>query len=288
LNLNSAALNQKLKNIVLVVCDVDGTLTNDKDEVGDMTKEYFAKLKKLGVIFTLSTQKILSSVSSLVEELKIEVPFITANGKLISDCKGKILIQNYLKPGNIKRALELAKFYNTKIAFCNNNEIIYTEENSVITKLPHRAGTDFKHVKSYENCSNNIVEIIMVGYDRKVIKFIHKKIRFPFGLFVKSKYFRLSSGSGIYNLEIRRTGINKKSSLKKLTKYLNISKNQVAVIGDWYNDMELFKYGGLNIALQNAVPRLRYLADFVVPKTNNEDGVGEFLKMLYEAKTGKA
>jgi hydroxymethylpyrimidine pyrophosphatase-like HAD family hydrolase len=91
----------------------------------------------------------------------------------------------------------------------------------------------------------------------------------------------------MYNLDIRRTGIDKQSSLKKLAKHLNFSKNEVAVIGDWYNDMELFKYGGLNIALKNAVPRLRYLADYVVPKTNNEDGVGEFLKMIYEIKTSK-
>ena len=287
MNLDSTTLNQRLKNIKLVVCDVDGTLTNDKEKIGDLTKEYLAKIKQIGVTFTLSTQKIRSSVIELAKELNIDVPFITANGKLISDSNGNVLLASYLKPGQVKRALKLTKYYNAKIAFCNNDEIIYTKENAMVKDLKHRMGTNYKLVDSYDDNIHNVVEIIIVGYDRKVIRYIHKKIKFPFGIFVKSVYFRLSSSSGMYNLDIRRTGIDKESSLRKLAKHLNFSKNEVAVIGDWYNDMELFKYGGLNIALKNAVPRLRYLADYVVPKTNNEDGVGEFLKMIYEIKTSK-
>ena len=59
-------------------------------------------------------------------------------------------------------------------------------------------------------------------------------------------------------------------------------KNEVAVIGDWYNDRELFEYGGLNVALQNAVAELKNKADYITENTNNEDGVGEFLKMVYD------
>jgi len=284
LGLDKAELNERLKEITLVVVDVDGTLTNNKDEIGIFTKEYVKKLKEKGVKLTFATQKIFSSVVQFAKELELDVPIITANGRLISDADNKILLENYLNPRNISKAIKLAKFYNAKIALCNNYEIVYTKENSAITKLPHRVGTNFKLVDRFEDHIHNVVEIIIVDYNRKIIKHIHNKMRFPFGWFIKSNYFRLSSTSGIYNLDIRKAGIDKKTSLIILAKSLKLSKNEIAVVGDWYNDLELFNFGGLNIALQNAVPRLRYLADYVIPKTNNEDGVGEFLKLLYEVK----
>jgi Cof subfamily protein (haloacid dehalogenase superfamily) len=284
LGIDFTTLEKKLKLITLVVVDVDGTLTNNRDEIGNLTKEYVKKLKDKGVGLTFATQKIYSSVIQYAKELELEIPFITANGRLISDTGNKILLESYIRPYYIRKAIKLSKYYNAKIALCNNNEIVYTEENSVITRLPHRIGTNFKLVDKLENHMHNIVEIIITGYDRRIIKYIHNKMRYPFGWFVKSNYFRLSSGSAMYNLDIRKAGIDKKTSLVVLAKSLKLSKNEIAVVGDWYNDMELFDFGGLNIALKNAVPRLRYLADYVIPKTNNEDGVGEFLKLLYETK----
>ena len=277
-------LEKRLKEITLVVVDVDGTLTNNRDEIGILTLEYVKKLREKGVRFTFATQKIHSAVVQFARELGLEVPFITANGRLISDADNKILLESYIRPFYINKAIKLSKYYNAKIALCNNNEIVYTEENSAIIKLPHRIGTNFKLVDKLENHMHNIVEIIIVGYDRKIIKYIHKKMRFPFGWFVKSNYFRLSSSSGMYNLDIRKAGIDKKTSLTILARSMNLTKKEIAVIGDWYNDLDLFDFGGLNVALKNAVPRLRYLADYVIPKTNNEDGVGEFLKLLYDVK----
>ena len=282
--LDSTTLKSRLKEITLIVSDVDGTLTNDRNEISEMTREYVAKLKDKNVIFTFATQKIHSSVINLAKQLDISVPFITANGRLVCDVNNKSILESYIKPKYIRKAIKLTKYYNVKIALCTNHEIIYTEDNSAITKLPHRIVTNFKRVDKYDDFDHSVVEIIIVGYDKRIIKYIHKKIRFPFGLFVKSNYFRLSSSSGMYNLDIRRSGIDKRTSLIVLAKYLKVNKNQVAVIGDWYNDMDLFNFGGLNIALKNAVPRLRYLADYVIPKTNNEDAVGNFLKFLYEIK----
>ena len=67
-----------------------------------------------------------------------------------------------------------------------------------------------------------------------------------------------------------------------LTKYLKIKKEEVMVFGDWYNDRDLFQFGGTNIALENAVDELKERADYVTNKSNDEDGVAEILKMLYD------
>ena len=208
---------------------------------------------------------------------------ITTNGALIKDLKGNTIYKSIISQKYVEKALKFAEMYFVRVALCYNDEIVYTEDNSVLRDYLYRLGTNYKLVDSYNNYMDDVVEIIMMGNEKNVIKYIQKKMNFPYRLYVNAKYFRSSNRLGIYNLEIKRSGTNKKTGLKKLAKHLKCKKNQVAVIGDWYNDRELFEFGGLNVALKNAVAELKNNAHYITERTNDEDGVAEFLKLLYDS-----
>lgn len=145
-----------------------------------------------------------------------------------------------------------------------------------------RIGTTYELVPSYNNYLGSVVEIIMSGNDKNAVKYIQEKLSFPLSFFVTGKYYRSQSMNKVYSLEIKKSGISKKSGLKILTKHLGVKKSEVAVFGDWYNDRDLFEFGGLNIALNNAVPELKRISDFVTEKTNDESGVGHFLSQMFK------
>lgn len=277
-------LNARLKRIKLVVSDVDGTITTNENEVGEQTKELVKKIRSKGVLTTFATQRIHSSIVDFAKELGIEIPMITINGALIQDLKGKAIFKAIINPKYVKKALDFCNEFFVRIALVHNDEIIYTESNSVLKDFMYRIGTNYRQVDSYKEYINDVLEIIMMGNEKSVIKHIQKKLNFPFKFFVYAKYYRSSTRLGIYNLEIRKTGTSKLTALKKLAKHLKFKRHEIAVIGDWYNDRELFDYGGLNVALQNAVAELKNKAHYITERTNNEDGVGEFLKMLYDSK----
>lgn len=277
-------LKSRLKRIKVVVSDVDGTLTTNEDQLGEHTKEMVRKLRTKGVLTTFATQRIQSSVVDFAKELEIEIPMITINGALIQDVKGKTLFKAVINPKYVKKALDFCDIFFVRIALVYNDEIIYTENNSVLKDFMYRIGTNYRLVDSYKEYVNDVLEIIMMGNEKSVIKYIQKKLNFPLKLYVYAKYYRSSTRLGIYNLEIRKTGTSKLTALKKLVRHLKCRKHEIAVIGDWYNDRELFEYGGLNIALQNAVAELKNKAHYITEKTNNEDGVGEFLQLLYDSK----
>jgi hydroxymethylpyrimidine pyrophosphatase-like HAD family hydrolase len=65
---------------------------------------------------------------------------------------------------------------------------------------------------------------------------------------------------------------------------LKIKETRTAVLGDWYNDISLFKSKGIKVAVSNAIPELKKSADYVLDKSNNEEGAAEFLEALLEAK----
>lgn len=275
-------LIQRLKNIRLVVADVDGTITNSENEIGDETKEYVKKLHSKGIHFTFATQRIHSSIAKFIDELELKSPIITANGALIKNYKNEILFKSVIKPKHVKKALAFAEKYFVRIAFCYNDIIVYTESNSVLRDYLYRLGTEYTLVDSYEKYLDDVIEIIMMGNEKEVIKFIQRKMNYPFKFYLNAKYFRSSTRRGIYNLEIKRSKTNKKTGLKILTKHMNLKNHQIAVIGDWYNDRELFEFGGLNVAPQNAVAELKNKAHYITERSNEEDGVAEFLKLLYD------
>lgn len=281
--ISNTEFRKRLSRIKLIVTDVDGTLTNDKDELGEDTLYYSKKLQnEKGIKITFATQRIHSSIVKYAEQMDINIPFMTVNGALIKGLNGTIISKSVIPPNRVRKALDLAKFYFVRVALCFNDVILYTEDNSVLKDYMHRIGTDYVLVKDYYDYLDDVIEIIMLGNEKNVIKHIQNKLNFPFKLFLTAKYYRSNSNLGVFHLEIRKSGTSKKTGLNKIARFLNVKRSEIAVVGDWYNDRELFECGCLNIAVQNAVPEIKHMAHFITKRTNNEDAMGEFLKLVYE------
>ncbi len=277
-------LRKRLSKIKLIVSDVDGTIANNNNEIGEETRELVYKLSAKDVKITFATQRIHSSVVDFAKDLNIKIPIISINGALIKDLDNNIISKSVVSPKIVRKALDFAEKYFVRIALVHEDEIIYTESNSVLKDFMYRLGADYRIVESYDNYIDNILEIIMMGNEKSTVRYIQNKINFPMKFFHTAKYFRSSSKLGVYHLEVRKSGTSKKTGIQKLVNYLGYHKDEVAVIGDWFNDRVLFEYGGFNVALQNAVAELKMNADYVTEKTNDEDGVAEFLKMVYDSK----
>ncbi|MBL8006558.1 MAG: HAD family phosphatase [Ignavibacteria bacterium] len=284
MSLSINELKNRFKKVKLIVSDIDGTLVNSENEISELTVQLVKKLKEKNILFSFASQRVHSSIVPLADELDIRIPFISLNGSLIQNSKGDtILNKSVIDRKHVEKAIKLAGNNYIKIAFCYNDKIIYTEDNSVLKDFMSRLGTTYSMVDSYEDYTDNVLEIILSGNDRRIMKSIQKKITPPFGLHLKVKYYRSQTYQGVFNIEIVRKGINKKTGLKILSRYLNLNKNEVMVFGDWYNDRDLFQFGGTNIALENAVDELKEMADYVSDKSNDDDGVGDFLKMFYDS-----
>jgi Cof subfamily protein (haloacid dehalogenase superfamily) len=281
LSLSINELKKRFSQIKLLVSDIDGTLITSNNKISELTKSLIQRLQKKDIYFSLASQRVHSSIVPIARELNINIPYLSLNGALIQDSIGKVILnKSVIDKKYVEKALRLAQEFYVKIALCYKDRIIYTEDNSVLKDFMSRLGTTYTLVDSYDNYMDNVLEIIMSGNDRKNMKYILKKMHPPFGLYLKVKFTRSQSYKSVYNMEILRKGVNKNTGLKLLTKYLKIKKNEVMVFGDWYNDRDLFQFGGTNIALANAVDELKAMADYVTDKSNDEDGVGHFLQML--------
>jgi Cof subfamily protein (haloacid dehalogenase superfamily) len=280
--------NEILKNIEVIVSDIDGTLLSDEGIVDKETRNLIAQLPKHGVHFTVATGRLHSAITELAVDLGIDIPLISMDGALIKSLTdGTILFESFVKEKYVRKAIALADTFLLNIALCHDDAIYYTERNSIIPQVMEKFGARYEQVESYEKYCDRTLEVVLASDYRDNLRYVYNRLGFPYTSGLDRSYFRSQSRDNIYYLEIRNKGTSKGMGFKRLLKHLKIKELHAAVIGDWYNDLSLFKVGGFKVAISNAVSEVKRQADFITSRDNNSGGVGEIIEMILQAKTSR-
>ncbi|MCX7798338.1 MAG: Cof-type HAD-IIB family hydrolase [Melioribacter sp.] len=273
------------RKIKLVLFDLDGTLVDDKSNLREDTIFLIKTLKEKGVKFSIASGRIFYSFQNYVYDLEIDVPVIALDGAyIINPVNEELISSSFLNHKHVKRALKLAEKYFLNVALCGKEAIYCTKENETVKYFINKYGADYKLVSSYEPYFFATYEIILSSASGEQLQKALKKMVFPYTFGVYTSFYKSSSSEQNYIAEIRKMGVDKGKAFCKLCKYLGIKVNNTAVVGDWYNDISLFHTNAYKVAMTNAVPEIKALADMITQKDNNEFGINEFLQKLLEAK----
>jgi hydroxymethylpyrimidine pyrophosphatase-like HAD family hydrolase len=87
-----------------------------------------------------------------------------------------------------------------------------------------------------------------------------------------------------YNLvQILAANADKTHALRHLIDHLGLEMAQVVAIGDDINDVEMIRDSGLGIAVANAIPAVKAVAQRVT-LSNDEDGVAVAIEELLQER----
>ena len=273
-------LTKKLK---LIVFDLDGTLLNDRGQVGSETKRLVELLQSEGLSFSFATGRLHSAVVDYAEQLNLNAPIISLDGCLIKNHSDKkIIFESAVPVKYVVKALSLAGELNLTVALCHDEAIYYTSKNSGIPESTDKLGANFEQVKSYDEYLNKTLEILISGRNYRIMKYFFNKMSFPYSFGLTKAFYKSYNYHNLYFIEIRKKGSSKGEGLKRLASYLKIKMNEAAVLGDWYNDISMFRLDSLKVAMANAVDQIRDSADIILNRTNNEDGTAEFLELVFK------
>ena len=81
-------------------------------------------------------------------------------------------------------------------------------------------------------------------------------------------------------VEIMPKNVDKAATLQKLCDYLGITKDDLVACGDGYNDVSMIKFAGVGVAMGNAKPEVKEVAD-VITGTNDEDGLVDIVNKYF-------
>ncbi len=282
---NSYPDKDTLKNINHIITDIDGTLLDDNGNLGAKSIKLLKNLMDLNVKISFATGRLHSAVTDLAKQISLNGYIVSLDGALIKNlADDKTIYESYLKKSHVKKAIALCEEYLVNIVLCHSSAIYYTENNSVIPSLLSKYGASYTNVESYSDYVLGTLEIVCSSDMKNSIKEIEERFTFPYTFGCNTSYFRSKKNENIFYLEIRKAGSSKGKAINRIMRDLAAKPAQTAVIGDWYNDLTMFDTSAFKVAVANAIPELINKADFVTSRSNNEDGVAEFLEIVLKSK----
>ncbi len=270
----------RLRKTRLIACDLDGTLLNGDEMIGPVAMRRIADIEALGIPFVMITRRHHLAAEPYAELLKMTTPIISLDGSMIAlpstcapiftVCPDQEFMRDIVDEIGGTRGADFCAVTPEKFHISKDDLVLPSQHVhwNIDTVLASSAGAEGWGI---------ILEIVAVGSlhaVNSVLKYIEEKMRKEE---LKLRLYESRSNRDVWFLEIRPTEAGKRGALEWYTAELGISMKEVVGIGDYRNDLEFCERSGYVVAMQNAVPELKKIADFITTRTCLEDGVEEFL-----------
>ncbi len=265
---------------MIFVSDLDKTLLRSDLSISDFTKNIWNNFK---YPLTIATARSYTGAKTLLNGLKLNLPLILLDGAMISMPDGEILKINAINKSLADEIIDSVyrNFEDLPLI------VGFNEVGNEKFLYPKRLNTYQKELlQNYKNDNRvvNIDNLRGLNYNLKIVYLGEYELISQIEKFVK-KYdveTKMTKDPYIdcYFLTILHPLSDKANALKELEEELEIDKKDVYVFGDSINDIGMFEYADVSIAVKNALNEVKQKADIVLPHTNDEDAVAKFLKEI--------
>lgn len=251
----------------MIAIDLDGTLLNDELTISPDTAAAIQKAIRMGTVVTIATGRMFSSAKLIAEQLGIHAPLITYQGAMIRIAgEAEALYERPVPPDISEKLVTIAREKNIHMQVYQD-DILYgdAETDKLIAyaeavQVPYTVEPDLVGL-----AKKGFTKLLFID-EPEVLDPLQKELQVLFG---ESAYITKSKRT---YLEVTHPEANKGSALLFLANALGIDRSEIIGIGDNHNDSELLKAAGFGIAMGNAVPEMKELADYT-SLSNNDEGV---------------
>lgn len=261
----------------IVFSDIDGTVLNSKHELLASTIKAVQKLALKNIPFVLVSARMPKAMKLILDEMKVKMPMISYGGALVLDEQNQILYDNKINKIDTEAIISeiellwsddvVINYYSDDNWFVKdeNNKAVKREENITNVKASQ---ADFKNLIANNILPNKILCMTKANISSKIEAVLQEK--FPQLNIVRSSDILI---------EIMNNDVSKANGIEVLLHHLKMTPAQAIAFGDNYNDLTMLNFVGRGVVMQNAPEEIRKEAKYIT-KSNNEDGIYEYLKQI--------
>ncbi|SDJ75451.1 Cof-type HAD-IIB family hydrolase [Sediminibacillus albus] len=246
----------------IVFLDIDGTIVDHDKKIPKETKQAVKDLQSSGVYVAIATGRAPFMIKEIREELNID-SYVCFNGQYVV-LEGRTVYEN---PLTVEQLVSLSKK-----AAQSGHAMVYLNHEGM------RAS-----VKEDPFISDSLASLKFV-YPQVDPEFFYKKEIYQALLFCEDQeelaYHDDEALSFIrwhdYSCDVLPGGGSKAVGVDKLIEASGLDIKDTYAFGDGLNDIEMIKHVGTGVAMGNAVPELKQVADLI---TEDVDKAGLFKGM---------
>lgn len=264
---------------ILICTDLDGTLLKNDKTISRENIEAIEYFKREGGYFTFVTGRMPFFVSYVLETIKPNAPFGCVNGAGLFDGGKGEYVWKAVMPENV---IELVKhiddnFDDVGIQVNTFYKTYFCRENKTMESFRKVTGLE-NLVCNYNDVKEPVAKILFGSESDEEIRLIEKMLKaHP----LAKKFDFIRSEKTLY--EILPKDIGKGTSIINLCRHLNIDINKTIAVGDYNNDISMFKASGIGIAVSNACKEALDAADCITV-SNEEHAIA---RVIYDLELGK-
>ena len=239
-----------MQEIKIVFFDVDGTLVDmQRGQSSAATVETLLRLKQRGIKICIATGRPIVCLPKL-PGVEFDV-YLTFNGSYCYDASGTIF-SNPISPEDAQKVIENAAAIGRPVSVATRDRLVangYDQDLADYYALAHNTLTvaeDF-----YEVCRDPIYQIMLGCREAD-----HPHI------LAQTKAVRITTAWERAADVIPAKG-SKGLGVQKILDHYGISKSQAMAFGDGNNDIEMLQAVGTGIAMGNATPNLKSVANHI-------------------------
>jgi Cof subfamily protein (haloacid dehalogenase superfamily) len=253
----------KFDNILLCT-DLDDTLLTTEKLISEENRRAIEYFKSEGGLFTFATGRVPVGAKLMLDYITPNAPMVCFNGAGVYDFKNEKLLWSMELD---EEAVEVLEFIEEKFPFvgievCTEQEIYFCRMNHIVAE----------HQQT-EKLPDLFADYHEIPHPWKKVLFMQEEDQVPLvrealqtSKFA-DKYSFVQSSPNFY--ELLPKGASKGSGLAELAKLMRVPIERTIGVGDNENDISLVETAGVGVAVANAIPELRDVADYITVDNNS-------------------
>ncbi|MGH2391143.1 MAG: Cof-type HAD-IIB family hydrolase [Chloroflexota bacterium] len=263
-----------MSKIRLIVVDVDGTLIGASGEPSPRVREAVHAATAAGVPVSLCSGRPLASCGPIARALGLRGPHVTFNGALVKDPnRSEVVLEKSLPPDALDRLIVEGR----RAELCLE---LYTRETHFVEKDWRESRLHAISIRvTYEISSfdrffgrHDVIKAQIITSDARN-RLATRRLAEEFaGQLGFSIAIPMAPCEGMECVNVVDPAVSKGAAVRALIGFYGLTRAEVMGVGDAKNDLPMFEEVGRRVAMGNADPEVKAMADLVCPGVE-EDGL---------------